>query len=204
MKRIMIIVSALLMTVITGVVACNSESKTSEKTEGLNEPVALSQDSLIHRGQYLVTIMGCNDCHSPKKMGPRGPELDSSLLFSGHPAKMPVAKIDQASLKDWVLFNQHATAMVGPWGISFAANISSDESGIGNWTEQQFFTAIRKGKYKGLENGRTLLPPMPWQMYALATDEDLKAIFAFLKSTQPVPNVVPSPIPPDQLASRFQ
>jgi hypothetical protein len=92
-----------------------------------------------------------------------------------------------------MLSNHTATAFVGPWGISYAANLTSDESGIGAWTEAQFFKAIRQGKYKGMDNSRPLLPPMPWNVYANATDDDLKAIFAYLKSTPPVNNVVPAP-----------
>ena len=83
------------------------------------------------------------------------------------------------------------TNYVGPWGISYSANISSDSTGIGNWSEKQFFKAIREGKYLGLDNTRPLLPPMPWQEYRHASDDDLRAIFAFLKSTKPVKNVVP-------------
>ncbi|HNL40505.1 MAG TPA: hypothetical protein PKH43_15245, partial [Saprospiraceae bacterium] len=63
-------------------------------------------------------------------------------------------------------------------------------------TEEQFINAIRKGKLKGLDNSRTLLPPMPWPNYARMSDDELKAIFAFLKSLPPVKNVVPAPIPP--------
>lgn len=88
------------------------------------------------------------------------------------------------------------TSAVGPWGTSFAANISSDESGIGNWTEEQFLTSIKQGKTKGVANGRPILPPMPWTTYRNLNDEDLKAVFAYLKSTPPVQNVVPAPLPP--------
>ena len=187
------------MTASAGMIACNSSDKASANKEGISEEP--SEGERIERGRYLVTIMGCNDCHTPKKMGPHGPVLDSSRLLSGHPAEMPVAKADPAMLKNWVGFAHTLTAAVGPWGISFAANLTSDETGIGNWTEEQFFTAIRNGKYKGAPAGRNLLPPMPWEMYRHATDEDLKAIFAYLKNTTPVKNLVPSAIPPDQAIS---
>lgn len=62
--------------------------------------------------------------------------------------------------------------------------------------------ALRKGKYKGLENARDLLPPMPWFNFSHLTDEDLKAMFAYLKSTKPVNNVVPPPIPPAAVAMK--
>jgi hypothetical protein len=133
-------------------------------------------------------------------MGPQGPEIDSSRMLSGHPANMPVDSVPKGALKSWILFNQNLTAFVGPWGTSFAANLTSDATGIGSWTEEQFFNAIRHGKYKGLQNARPLLPPMPWQMYRNASDEDLKAIFAYLKSTPPVQNNVPSNILPEQFS----
>jgi hypothetical protein len=97
--------------------------------------------------------------------------------------------------KGWTLFNEDLTAAVGPWGVSFSANLTSDPTGIGNWSEEQFLKAIREGKLKGVEGTRPILPPMPWQNFRNMTDEDLKAIFAFLKSTKPVRNVVPGPRP---------
>jgi hypothetical protein len=158
------------------------------------EPI--SKDSLIKRGEYLVTIMSCNDCHSP--VGP-GHVPDPERLLSGHPADVPVMPFDTATSKRYALFGMTGTSMVGPWGVSFAANLTSDESGIGNWTEEQFKIALTKGKFKGLIEGRDLLPPMPWFNYVNIKDEDLKAIFAYLKSTKPVRNVVPGAIPPTEL-----
>ena len=131
-----------------------------------------------------------------------GPEIDTARMLSGHPSGNPVAKADPKLTDSWILFNQDLTAFVGPWGTSFAANLTSDETGIGNWSEAQFFKAIREGKYKGMDNTRPLLPPMPWQMYTNASDEDLRAIFAYLKSTPPVENRVPAPVPPGQLAAK--
>jgi hypothetical protein len=93
----------------------------------------------------------------------------------------------------WSMFGSDFTSTVGPWGISFAANISSDATGIGNWKEEQFIRAIREGKAKGLAGNRDLLPPMPWPVYRNFSDEDLRAVFAYLKSTKPVHNVVPAP-----------
>ena len=97
-------------------------------------------------------------------------------------------------------FTGDLTSAVGQWGASFAGNITSDATGIGNWSEAQFRNALRKGKYKGLDNARDLLPPMPWQNFGQLTDFDIKAVFTFLKSTRPVKNVVPAPIPLAELA----
>jgi hypothetical protein len=177
-------------------VSCQQKNETTTSAPG-----TISQDSLVKRGNYLVNMMGCSDCHTPKKMGAHGPEPDPALLLSGHPSGMPVAKIDTAATKDWIMGNMHLTAWVGPWGVSFAANLTPDETGIGSWTEAQFFKAIREGKYKGLDNTRPLLPPMPWPAFSQASDDDLRSIFAYLKSIKPIKNVVPQPIPPTQLAS---
>jgi hypothetical protein len=164
-----------------------------------NSAPALTQKEMIARGKYIVNTTGCHDCHSPKVMGPQGPEPDMSRALSGHPSNVPLPPINKEALKNWVLFNQDLTAFVGPWGVSYAANLTSDATGTGNWTEKQFLTAIRKGKYKGLENNRSLLPPMPWQVFAQMTDYDLKSIFAYLKTTKPVRNVVPAPQPPNMI-----
>lgn len=152
--------------------------------------------TLIKRGEYLVGIMGCNDCHSPKTMGAQGPEPIADKLLSGYPAGRPLPTRNSEALKEWVLFNSDNTAAAGPWGISFAANLTSDATGIGNWTEEQFKRALTQGKAKGIASNRMLLPPMPWTNYRGIKDADLKAIFAYLKSTKPVANVVPAPIPP--------
>jgi hypothetical protein len=150
------------------------------------------------RGEYLVGIMGCNDCHSPKLMGPQGPYPDPDRLLSGHSANEPTPPVDTTANKGWVLFAMDLTAAVGPWGTSYSANLTSDETGIGNWTEEQFKRALTQGLYKGIEGSRPLLPPMPWQNFKNITDEDVHAIFTYLRSTKPVKNVVPAPLPPAQ------
>ncbi|HEX7692185.1 MAG TPA: c-type cytochrome [Sediminibacterium sp.] len=154
----------------------------------------LDSAALVARGEYLVNTTGCDDCHSPKKMGPNGPELISGLRFSGfqHGNTLPKVNVDEIK-KGFTMFAPDFTATVGMWGVSYAANITSDATGIGNWTEENFLRAIRHGKLKGIENSRPLLPPMPWTVYRNMTDTDLRAIFAYLKTTQPVENVVPGP-----------
>jgi cytochrome c553 len=155
---------------------------------------------LVKRGEYLVTIMGCNDCHSPKSLGPQGPQIIPELMLSGYPGDRPRLKVETAALKiGWVLLTGDLTSAAGPWGVSYAANLTSDPTGIGSWTEDNFKRALKEGKFKGMPGGRTLLPPMPWQNYTNISDEDVSAIFAYLQSTKPVRNVVPAPIPPDQV-----
>ena len=158
---------------------------------------APTPEQMVKRGEYLVKIMGCNDCHSPKTMGPQGPQIIPELMLSGYPSDRPQLKVDKAALKTgWVLLTGDLTSAAGPWGVSFAANLTSDPTGIGSWTEENFKRALKEGKFKGMPGGRTLLPPMPWQNYANIKDEDVSAIFAYLKSTNPVRNVVPPPFLP--------
>lgn len=154
-------------------------------------------ESMEKWGENLVTIAGCHDCHSPKKMTPAGMELDSSHLLAGHIAGSPEPDVDKAEAqRKGLTVTTDLTTWVGPWGTSYTANLTSDATGIGNWTEEQFIRAIREGKFKGLATARGLLPPMPWQMYRHMRDEELKAIYAYLKSTKPVKNDVPAPLPP--------
>ncbi len=133
-------------------------------------------------------------------MGPQGPELIAGLMLSGYPADRPLPKVAKEALKSgWVLLVEDLTAAAGPWGVSFAANLTSDQTGIGNWPEENFKRALKQGKYKGLEGSRTLLPPMPWVNFINISDDDVSAIFAYLKSTNPVKNVVPFAIAPEDV-----
>lgn len=156
------------------------------------------QNELVKRGEYLVTIMGCADCHAPKKLTPQGPAPDMDRFLSGYNSAQPLGDYDKNVVKtgQWVVFNGQNTAFIGPWGVSFAANLTPDATGIGNWSLEQFNKAMRQGKFKGLDNSRPLLPPMPWPNYAGMSDADMKAVFAYLKSLKPVSNTVPAPIPP--------
>ena len=176
---------------------------------GVNKPVKLSPKKApigtVHRaglgaidkGKYLVEIMGCADCHAPKKMTAQGPIPDPDLGLSGHPAKIPMGKV--LKTQDWVLFHPMNTIAVGPWGASFSANLTPDATGIGSWSEEQFIIAMTEGKSKGIRTARPLLPPMPWPNYVNMKKEDLSAVFAYLKSCKPVENPVPQPITPDKL-----
>lgn len=176
---------------------CTQSPTTTTETPYEVKPTYGGYETPEKWGEHLVTICGCHDCHSPKKMGPMGPEIDSTRLLSGHPADLPPADIDRKLLESkGIIATNMLTAWIGPWGISYTANLTSDESGIGNWQESNFLYAIREGKLKGLAASRPLLPPMPWDMYKNMTDDELKAIFAYLKSTKPIKNVVPEPTPP--------
>ena len=168
--------------------ACNEQAPEATTKEA----AAKSPEDIIKEGERLVASHDCEICHSPKRMGPQGPEIIPELRFSGHPSTATLPAASEEALKaGWVLFAPDFTSVVGPWGQSYAANISSDSTGIGMWTEAQFKKAVTEGKLKGLDNTRPILPPMPWQAFKHLTDEEISSIFAYLKSTKPVKNVVP-------------
>lgn len=153
--------------------------------------------TLVQRGEYLVRFGDCSACHTPLKFGPNGPEPDMSKFLSGHPA---ATKLPPPELKPgpWFAATAGMTAWAGPWGISYAANLTPDNNtGLGIWTEEMFLSAMRTGKHMGA--GRPILPPMPWQAAANLTDADLKAMFAYLKSLPAIANRVPEPVTPNQL-----
>jgi hypothetical protein len=81
--------------------------------------------------------------------------------------------------------------------VSFSANLTPDtNTGLhsGVWTEDLFIKALRTGKHMG--TARDILPPMPWQGLGQLSDEDLKAIWAYLDTIPPILNHVPDPLPP--------
>jgi cytochrome c553 len=153
------------------------------------------QSKQVQRGEYLLKITGCHDCHTPLTMGPQGPMPDMTRALTGHPEAMQLPP-PPAGAGPWIAAAAATnTAWAGPWGVSYTANLTPDkDTGLGNWTEQQFIQAMRTGKHLG--QGRPILPPMPWQNLAAMTDDDIKSLFAYLKSLAPVKNKVPEPTPP--------
>lgn len=147
------------------------------------------QQKRIERGKYLTTIGACHDCHTPKLDAQMTPDL--SRAFSGRPASTMPPSQGEGEIRAAL----DLTAWSGPWGISYAANLTPDpETGIGKrYTEAKFIQAIRTGKKP---EGEPLLPPMPWNVYAEMTDEDLKSVYAYLRTVKPVKNFVRSAAPP--------
>jgi mono/diheme cytochrome c family protein len=163
----------------------------------LNQKPTNSKADVIARGKYLVSIVGCNDCHTPMKLTDQGPVSDSSKFLSGYPSTVPVPKVPQEVLAPdkWVGLFSMGNAFAGPWGVSFPRNLTPDTAtGLGSWTPEMFIKAIRTGKDMG--EGRDILPPMPWYDFAQMTDADLKAVFAYLRTLTPIDNPVPDPISP--------
>jgi mono/diheme cytochrome c family protein len=152
----------------------------------------------IERGSYLVRTMGCHDCHTPWTMGERGPEPDMSRALTGHPADMVMPPPPALPPGPWLWMGAATnTAFAGPWGVSFTANLTPDkETGLGNWTVDTFIAMLKTGRHEG--KGRPVLPPMPVLVYSQLTDEDMRALFAYLQSLPPVHNRVPQPIDPPE------
>lgn len=184
----------MLLSIFVVALACNETPVKVENT------TILPQESIVEKGKYLATISGCIHCHTPKIMTPMGPVPDTSRLLSGYRSGVEISPISKdAFSKGWLLYNMEGTVLSTPMFTSFSANITSDETGIGNWTYENFKTALTKGKLKGIPTGRDLLPPMPWQDLAHLKEDDIQALFAFLKSTKPVKNLVPPAIINNQM-----
>lgn len=175
--------------------ACLMALASCAKSADCPEPEVQAEDP-VTRGAYIVSTSGCNDCHTPKTMTDHGPVPDMSRMLSGHPANEAIAPYDKTMVGPWVLLSPGLTAAVGPWGVSYAANLTPAESGMKGWTEERFMKAIKEGKHLGMDNTRPIMPPMPWQEVSHMTDDDLKAIFAYLQSIPAIENVVPAYTPP--------
>ena len=176
------------------VVSC-IEKESKEEKEVVDENTMV--ESLQERGEYLVSIMDCIICHTPKKMTDNGPVPDMGRYMMGFDSSQSLPPVpDNVPMGPWTLFSGDLTVFIGPWGTSYSGNITPHKTGIGNWTLGQFSKAIRDGKYKGLDNSRPIMPPMPVGAFKNLTDKDVEAIFTYLKSIKPIDNVVPAYQPP--------
>jgi mono/diheme cytochrome c family protein len=148
------------------------------------------------RGKYLVDAMGCSSCHTPKTRGPRGPVEDRTRYLSGHPGEAALPPPPALGGGGWDSAGSwDVTAWSGPWGVSYSMNLTPDENtGIGSWSEDIFVAALKTGRHMGVS--RPILPPMPWGSFRNLADEDLRSIYAYLRTIPPVPNRVPDPLPP--------
>lgn len=152
---------------------------------------ATAKQKLIARGAYLATTAGCNDCHSPKAK-PGSMEPDPTRMLAGRPATTPAPA--RSANPGEVAASGDLTAWYGPWGVSYAANLTPHPvTGLGRrYNEAKFIAAMRSGKKP---EGEPLLPPMPWENYARMTDADLKAIWAYLQTLPPIDNNVRTAAP---------
>jgi len=184
-------------TVVTACVVLLMAAAWTVEASGKDKNAAAMQ-KMIERGKFLVTIGGCNDCHTPKIMTPQGPVIDESKALSGAPSENVVPAIPEGVLgpgKWGALATPDLTTWAGPWGVSFSRNLTPDvATGLGSWTEAMFVKALKTGKDMG--EGRPILPPMPWDQIGKLPENDLKAIFAYLRTLKPIKNAIHDPIPP--------
>jgi mono/diheme cytochrome c family protein len=154
---------------------------------------ARTEQTIVERGKHLVETGGCHDCHTPLTMGEQGPQPDMSRALSGHPQDVKLGPPPQLTGGWMTVGSATNTAFAGPWGISYAINLTPDQdTGIGLWSEQVFVNALKTGRHMGV--GRPIMPPMPWQAYSHLNDEDLRAMFAYLRSIEPRKNQVPEAV----------
>jgi mono/diheme cytochrome c family protein len=188
---------AVLATAVAAVMSVSMPAKaqTVATAASANPKAAPAAADKLARGKYLVTVAGCNDCHTPWKMGDKGPEPDMTRMLSGHPQDMALP-LPPKPEGPWIVAAAATnTAWSGPWGISYTANLTPDkETGLGKWTQRNFTETIRTGRHMG--RGRQILPPMPIPMYKHFTDADLEAIFSYLQTIPAVNNRVPEPLAP--------
>jgi mono/diheme cytochrome c family protein len=118
----------------------------------------------VKRGEYLVRMASCADCHTPQERGQR----KENMAFAG------------------------GFVFGGPSGAVASANITPDHSGISYYDENLFVSVMRTGRIRA----RTLKPIMPWQVYRNMTDDDLKAVFAYLRTLKPIRHRVDNSEPP--------
>lgn len=199
MKRLLFLIGTFVIT-ITIFQSCNSTpNQTVLKDSATSNETVMNTETEIELGHHLVATAGCGDCHTPKKMTDRGPEDDSSLLLSGHPHNMPAPKIAAAEIANGIAATNTQTAWVGPWGTSYSANLTPDSTGILGWNEAQFMKCLQQGLFKGLDGSRPLMPPMPVESVRNYSGKELKAMFAYLKSINPIHNIVPEYAPPGNM-----
>jgi mono/diheme cytochrome c family protein len=199
MPRITAFASALPIAALVVAAGCQARQEsaaTSDPHAAVASAVPVASDP-VARGKYLTAITGCGDCHTPLMMGAAGPEPDMSRWLSGHPETMklpPPPALDAAAPWNWS-GTATLTAFSGPFGVTFAANLTPDSlTGLGIWTEDMFVRALREGKHMG--TSRPIQPPMPWPWYKQMTDEDLKSIYAYLRTIPPIRNQVPDYVEP--------
>jgi mono/diheme cytochrome c family protein len=192
-QRITAITIILAASALAATISATAKNQATARTQNAARAQAAAQ-AKVERGEYLVGIGGCNDCHTPYKLGPNGPEPDRSRLLSGHPENLVMPAPPKMGDGPWVWAAAGTnTAFAGPWGVSYTANLTPDRlTGIGIWDEQLFIKTLRTGRHWG--TSRPILPPMPWQNLAGLTDEDLSSIYTYLRSIKPIHNQVPEPV----------
>jgi mono/diheme cytochrome c family protein len=130
----------------------------------------------VARGKYLVTIMGCGDCHTP---GNFFGKPDMAHILSGSDVGFEIPGL----------------------GVFVGRNLTPDkETGLGTWSQEQIVAAFTTGKRP---DGRILAPAMPWMDFTALSRDDAYAIAAYLQSLPPTAHAIPGPFGPTEKATVF-
>ncbi len=193
-----VIAAAILLTAVLSTAGLRAQAEPEAEAgnnRGAGPETTAGKAAQVARGKYLVDIMGCHDCHTPMKLGPKGPEWDMSRALSGHPEDLAMPAAPAQQLPWMASMAMTMTAWSGPWGTSFTRNLTPDkDTGLGDWTVEEFVATMKTGRERG--KGRPVLPPMPVQNLANLTDPDIRALFAYLQSIPAIKNRTPQPIEP--------
>jgi len=176
----------------TGIIVCLLLPLAAGAQQAGNPGTAGRKTNAIQRGEYLVRFGGCNECHTPWVLNKtlNMPVPDMTRMLSGHPASAQDPTGTEGA-PNIAVIGPTFTSFKMPFGVVYSANLTPDlETGLGSWNDAMFIKAMRTGKHFG-GNGRAIMPPMPWGNLARLTDQDLKAIFAYLHSIPAVRNPVP-------------
>lgn len=176
-----------------GICAALAQSCNTQTNAGVIAGPKKDTVAIIERGRYLVNVIGCSDCHTPKLMTATGPVPDTTRYLAGYNQAIPLGKYDTVTANSgtWVQLKGDLTAAAGPWGVTFAANLTPDATGLGGWKLENFIKAVKEGKFMGVDQSRPIMPPMPVEALSHLSDDDVAAIFSYLKTIKPVKNTVP-------------
>lgn len=154
----------------------------------------------VERGKRLVELGGCSMCHTPKVKTTLGYKPDKDKFMSGYPSDKPLPDLPYAEIMtgeaEKKFYTTDATIWVGRWGVSFAPNLTPDpETGIGSWKEEDFIEIFQGNKH--FAEGQQVTTPMPVNVYSQLNFFELRSIFIYLQTLEPVSNEVPTRIPPE-------
>ncbi len=156
--------------------------------------------TMIEHGKMLVIGGACHDCHTPKKLGPKGPEPDMDRMLSGHPETIAVAApYKPAPGSAWAYgVTDDLTAWSGPWGVSFPANLTPDHP---HRVAQRRLdgSALHQGAQNRQAHGNGARHPAADALEFLRATERRRTSRRSGRTWAPFPrfrNHVPDPIPP--------
>ena len=133
----------------------------------------ISEKNKVEYGAYLAgPVAHCTLCHTSW-----GEEDKEIMKFFMNPP-------DYNGLMSLPGLGQGGMVMKGPWGMAIAANITSHPTALGRYTDEEVKKMITQGIHP---SGMKLMPCMPYENYALMTDEDLDALIAYLRTIPPHP-----------------